>query len=147
MKPFTPAIPTWCRRGRGCGGCVLVEHDTPASSSTARNSSGAVDVPVVVAEHGQDRHADVADRVGDDLRLLGLAVRGQVAGEQDHVDAVLERGEGGVRALAVVGALAVVDVARGGDPDPALVTALGGPPVDGDGRAHIHSGYPIRRAG
>ena len=86
---------------------------------------GAVDVPVVVAEHGQDGHADVAHGVGDDLRLLGLAVRGEVAGEQDHVHAVLQRGEGRVRPLLVVGALAVVHVTRGGDPDPAFVPPLG----------------------
>jgi hypothetical protein len=77
-------------------------------------------------------------------------VRRQVAGQQDQVDAVLERPERGGRALAVVGALAVVDVARGGDAYPAFVAAVRGPSVDGDpgrsvrgsGGAHVHCRIP-----
>ena len=40
---------------------------------------------VVVAENGEDRNVEIAARVGDDLRLLGLARRREVAREEDHV--------------------------------------------------------------
>jgi hypothetical protein len=58
---------------------------TPASRSTA-----ATRVEVVVAEHRADRHAQVAACVGKHLRLLGLAERRQIAGEQDEIDALLQ---------------------------------------------------------
>ena len=115
---------------------VLVHHDHAGFLKDRGELAGAVDVPVVVAEHGDDRDVEVADDVGDDLGLLGLAVGGEVARQQDHVGAVAEAREGRRRTLAVVGALAVVDVARGGDPDAALVLAVGRPPLGGDRRAH-----------
>jgi hypothetical protein len=40
----------------------------------------------VVAEHGHHRRVERVAGVGEDLRLLGLAVGRQVAGEQDRVD-------------------------------------------------------------
>ena len=79
---------------------------------------------------------EVAHDVGDDLGLLGLAVGGQVAGQEHDVGALVQARERGRGPLAVVGALAVVDVAGGGDPDPALVMAVGRPSFGGDGRAH-----------
>ena len=137
MKPLVPTIPT-------CGLAqiedvvvvVLVHHDHAGVSQHRGELVGAVGVPVVVAEHGDDRDRQVAHGVGDDLRLLGLAVGGQVAGQQDDVGALVEPRERGRRALAVVGAFAVVDVAGGGDPDAALVVAVGRPAFGGDGRAH-----------
>ena len=51
----------------------------------------------MVAEHGHHRDVEVAHDVGDDLRLLGLAVGGQVAGQQDDVRAVRQTGERGGR--------------------------------------------------
>ena len=45
----------------------------------------AVQVPVVVAEHGEHRDRQAAARVGEDRRLLGVAAGGQVAGEQDQI--------------------------------------------------------------
>jgi hypothetical protein len=47
-------------------------------------------VEVVVAEHRHDRHVEQPAGVGDDGRLLGLAVRGEIAGEQDEVGPVLD---------------------------------------------------------
>ena len=46
---------------------------------------------VVVAEHRDDRAVDEAGGVRDDEGLLGLAVRGQVAGEEHEVDVVEAR--------------------------------------------------------
>ena len=45
--------------------------------------------------------------------------------------------------LAVVVALAVVDVAGRGDPDPALGVVVVGAPVGGDARAHRSLAYPL----
>ena len=44
-----------------------------------------VGVPVVVAQHGEHGHVQAAAGVRDDRGLLGLAVGGQVAGEQQQV--------------------------------------------------------------
>ena len=59
---------------------------------------------------------EAAARLGDDLGLLGLAVRGQVAGQQDEVDASAERART-PRAIALAPLSRAVDVAGGGDPD------------------------------
>ena len=45
----------------------------------------AVRVEVVVAEDGVDRDVERPAGVGEHRRLLGLAVRRQVAGEEDDV--------------------------------------------------------------
>ena len=80
----------------------------------------AVGVPVVVAEDGQDRDVERTAGLGQDGRLLRLAVGGQIAGQQDHVDALGGgRERGGER--AAIGGLAAVDVTRGGDPQPGLL--------------------------
>ena len=67
---------------------VLVHHDHAGVLEHRGELVGAVDVPVVVAEHGDDRDVEVAHDVGDDLGLLGLAVGGQVAGQEHDVGAV-----------------------------------------------------------
>jgi hypothetical protein len=69
----------------------------------------------VVAEDREHRDAETAACVGEDDRLLGLAVGGQVAGQQDEVGLAAQRGER--RADLVVLRLTAMDVARGGDPD------------------------------
>ena len=63
---------------------------TPASCEHGGELVGAVGVPVVVAEHGQDRDVEVAHGVGDDRGLLGLAVGAEVAGQQDDVGALVQ---------------------------------------------------------
>jgi hypothetical protein len=68
----------------------------------------------VVAQDGDDRHVEVAAGVGEDLGLLGLAVRGQVAGEQQQVGLLVEAGERAQGLVAVAGL--AVDVAGRGDP-------------------------------
>ena len=57
-------------------------------------------VEVVVAENGEDGHVEVAARVGDDLRLLGLAGRREVAREEDHVGFRRDGREGALDAFA-----------------------------------------------
>jgi hypothetical protein len=92
----------------------------------------------VVAEHRQHGSAEAAGRVGEDRGLLGLAVGGQVAGQQDQVDAALEPAERGRGALAV--ALAPeVHVSRSGDADPAFLLARWAP---GGVDCHITAGTP-----
>ena len=70
-------------------------------------------MPVVVAQHGEDRQCQVAARVGEHGGLLGLAVGREVAGEQQQVGALVEPGEGLAHARA--DRLVAVDVAGGGD--------------------------------
>ena len=95
----------------------------------------------MVAEHRHHRDLEVAHGVAQDRGLPAL--RGEVAGEQDQVDAPRERGERLTRLLAVALA-AEMDVAGGGDPDP----APSGPPA---GRWLVfivipRGGYPPRDA-
>jgi hypothetical protein len=106
-----------------------VEHDDAGLLEHRSHLARAVRVPVVVAEHGQHRQLELAARVGHDRRLLRLPVRREVAGQQQEVGASLERAERGGGPLAVVRALAEVDVPGRSDPDPAL--------------AHETRGYPI----
>jgi hypothetical protein len=47
----------------------------------------------VVAEHGDDRQRDLRQRAREKARLLGRAVLGQVAREQQEVGVVGERRE------------------------------------------------------
>ena len=137
MKPLVPTIPTWVsQRSSTTWLWSLSITITPASVQDRGELGGAVDVPVVVAEDGDDGDLEVAHDVGDDLGLLGLAVGGQVAGQEHDVGALGQARERGRGPLAIVGALAVVDVAGGGDPDPALVMAVGRPSFGGDRRAH-----------
>ena len=115
---------------------MLVHHDHPGLFEHRRELVRAVDVPVVVAEHRQHGDLQITHRVGHDRGLLGLAVGGEVAGQEHEVGALVQPREGLRRAGAVVGALAVMDVAGGGDPDPALVMVVGRPALGDDGRAH-----------
>jgi hypothetical protein len=105
---------------------VALEHVDPALGQRGDDLVAPVGVPVVVAEHGE--HGDAlerADRAGDHGRLLGLAVRGEIPGEQHEVDAVAQLGEGGRPAL-LVARTPEMDVARGGDANRALVLAMSG---------------------
>ena len=87
----------------------------PPSSKRGDQLVGAVLVPVVVSEDGEDRDVEVRARLREPCALLRFAVRRQVTREQDEVDLPVQRGEG-LRQLLSVG-LAYVDVAGGGDAD------------------------------
>src|SRR4051794_2882775 len=113
---------------------VAVEHVDAAVGERRRHLVAAVGVPVVVAEYGEDGHLRVAGRVGEDRRLLGLAVRREVAGQEDEVDAAAEALEGRGPVLAVAVA-AAVDVAGGGDPHAAVRGLRGRLPLRDDGHA------------
>jgi hypothetical protein len=62
---------------------LAIEDVDPARGERRGHLVAAVGVPVVVAEHGQHRDVGRARGVGEDRGLLGLAVGGQVAGQQD----------------------------------------------------------------
>ena len=87
MKPLTPTIPS---ETPSTPRTIELRSSTvtPAAVSSSRELGGAVGVPVVVAEHGDDRQREVAADLGEHLRLLELAVRRQVAGEEHDVGLV-----------------------------------------------------------
>ncbi len=61
----------------------------------------AVGVPVVVAQDGEHRHLQRAARVGQHPGLLGLAVGGPVAGQQDEIGVPVELRERGADPMRV----------------------------------------------
>src|SRR5439155_3016522 len=73
-------------------------------------------LPVMVPEHRHRRDRQPSARARDDRDLVELPVLGQVAGQHDHVRALLDAAERLVHAPLLAGAR--VDVARGGNPDP-----------------------------
>ena len=70
-----------------------VEHHDPGLLQHRRHLVRATRVVVVVAEHRQDRDVEVAHGVGEDRGLLRLAVRREVAGQQDEVHLTGQRAE------------------------------------------------------
>ena len=118
-KPLQPAMPD-LGAAQLEHAVLALEHVDAALLQHGDQLVAAVDVPVVVAEHGEHRHVDVAHGGRHHGALLGLAVRGQVAGQQHEVDAVAQPGER-LRPALLVALAAEVDVAGGGDPDRALV--------------------------
>jgi len=65
----------------------------------------------VIAQHRVDRHLERAADLGQQGRLLGLAVRGEVAGEQDEIDGSVDLSKGASEVLAVL--VVGVDIACG----------------------------------
>jgi hypothetical protein len=92
-----------------------VEDDDPGGSEHLDELAGPVRVPVVVAEHGDDRDLQIPARVREHLGLLGFPEAGQVAGDEDCVDLAGNLPEGRGDCSAVL--LTAMDVARRGDPD------------------------------
>ena len=72
---------------------VALEHVDPALLQHGDELVAAVDVPVVVAEHGEHRHVDALNGGGDHRALLRLAVRREVAGQQNEVHPPAQPGE------------------------------------------------------
>ena len=90
-----------------------LEHLDPCLLQHGDQLVALVRVEVVVPEDGIDRQLERAARVGEHGRLLRLAVRGQVAGEQDDVGVALQVGERARDPLAQ--RLGAVDVSGGGN--------------------------------
>ena len=67
-----------------------VEHDDPGLGERTRQVGGPVGLPVVVAEHRDDRHREIAARIRDDAHLVDLPVLRQVTREQDQVGLLLD---------------------------------------------------------
>jgi hypothetical protein len=102
------------------------EHRDPRLGQNGDHLVAAVQVVVVVAQDGDDRDRKVAAGVREHCGLLGVAVRRQVAGEQDQLCALGDRGERLSDVLAE--RLRAVDVACGGNANrPAHALRL--PPV------------------
>jgi hypothetical protein len=105
---------------------VALQHVDAALGQRGRDLVAAVRVPVVVAQHRE--HGDAVEHLHgarDHGGLLRHPVGGEVAREQDDVDAVAEAAEGRGPAL-LVGRPAEVDVAGRRDADGALVLAVAG---------------------
>jgi len=108
-------------------GRVAIENGDPATAQGVRDLVRAAEVMVVVPEDGVDGREQARARVGEDGRLLRVAVGGQVAGEEDQVGLAVDLREGGLDLLAM--RLARVDVAGGRDPDRPFGSVHGGPPA------------------
>ena len=109
--PTTPSVEPLHLAGRAL---ALEEPDARACEHLLERVR-LLRMVVVVAEHGEDRHLEPSAGRSDHLRLLRLAARRQVAGEQDDVRLSLELRERTLDALAArVGS---VDVGCGGNAD------------------------------
>jgi len=91
-----------------------LEDDDARLAEGAREVAGAVGLPVVVAEHGDNRDRETAARLAEDAGLVDLAVLRQVARQQYEIGAVLHVCERLADAIRVP--RCGVDVGRGGDP-------------------------------
>ena len=96
--------------GRGA-----VEDNDAGVGEGSGDLRGAVEMPVVVAEHRDHRQTQIPAGAGEDFGLARRAVRRQIPRQQDEVRLVpdgLERG-----AKLFLRPLPGMDVAGGGDPD------------------------------
>ena len=90
-----------------------VEHRDAGTLELGGHFLLSIPVPVVVAEHGDDRHRQRAASVRQHGGLAWLAVRGEVAREKHQVALRFNRSKGRREALA--DRLLRVDVAGSGD--------------------------------
>jgi hypothetical protein len=94
---------------------VAVEHRHADVAQGVGHHLGRAALVVVVAEHRDGREAQRAELLHQHARLLGGAVVGEVAAEEEHVGAFGHLGED--RGERAVRRLADVHVAHGGDAD------------------------------
>ena len=120
LRPDDPDVDAFDLGHRG----VALEHRDTAVAERVGDLAAPPEVVVVVPEHGIQGRDQPAARVGEDGRLLRVAVRRQVAGEEDQVGLVVDRRERCLEPLPM--GLARVDVAGGGDLDRALRSVHGG---------------------
>src|SRR5947209_9789030 len=93
---------------------AAVEDVDAAALEHRHQLLGAVDVPVVVAEHRVHRDVEGRAGIGQHSALLGLPVGGQIAGQQHEVGDAVQRCHRATDLVAV--SLGAVDVPGGGDP-------------------------------
>src|SRR5829696_5663659 len=92
-----------------------VEHADARAAQHGAELLGAAGMEVVVAEHGHHGRLHPAAGLGQDLALLGLAVRREVACEEHEVGLSVDRVERGHDRVAVL--RGAVHVPRRGDAD------------------------------
>jgi hypothetical protein len=93
-----------------------VEHLDTGFAQRLRDLVALVRMPVVVPEDGDDRDRQAARGVGEHLRLVGLSVCRQVAGEQNEVGLALEPRKRVRQLVSPLGAR--VDVPGSGNANP-----------------------------
>jgi hypothetical protein len=96
------------------GPALTLEEADPGVREHFPELVGPARVVVVVAEHGEDRDVEKTACSGERFRLLRLAARRQVAGEQDDVRLAFELGEAALDALAT--RVGRVDIGSGSNP-------------------------------
>ena len=65
---------------------AAIEDDDAPSAQRLRDVVRAARVVIVIAEHRDDGNGEAPARIREHARLLGQAVRGEVAGEQHDID-------------------------------------------------------------
>jgi hypothetical protein len=91
-----------------------IEHSDRSRLERGLHLLDAIGMPVVVAEHGEHRELELAEGRGQHFRLLGLAVGGPVAGEQQQVGLTVQAGERLDRWAAPIGP--AMDIGHRGHP-------------------------------
>jgi hypothetical protein len=66
-------------------GRVAFEHGDPARTQHVEHLGNTPRVVVVVAQHDDDRHADIRDLGAEDAHLLGRAATREITGDEQHV--------------------------------------------------------------
>jgi hypothetical protein len=64
---------------------LAIEHPHADVLERVRHDLGRARLEVVVAQHRNDRHRNGGQFVGQDVRFLGVAVVGEVAGQQQRI--------------------------------------------------------------
>jgi len=94
---------------------VAVEHLHAGCGQDPRHLVGLIRLVVVVSQHPDHRHLRGGQLAGQDLRLVGQPVVGQIPAQGDHVRLAAGPDEQFVEGAARLGG--AVQVAHGGDPD------------------------------
>src|ERR1700694_517101 len=101
-----------------------VEHVDAGGGELAANLGSVPGLEVMVAEHGALRDLELAEFLDEPVRLLGRAVVGQIAGEQEDVGFVVDALEHVPNGLSGVGA--AMEIPHGCDSHPSPLSATAG---------------------
>jgi hypothetical protein len=113
-EAFRPCDPDLDALDRADVEAALEQADTPVAKR-GDELLVAIGMPVVVAEHGDDRRPDLAGDVSEHGSLLGLAVGREVTREQNDVGLPVGVGERRLEPDSLL--LRAMDVTGGGDLD------------------------------